>query len=101
MFDPTIEEPIPFTTAARLPVVGKGRGNRPRDPETLKKWATHGCGGVKLEAVIIGGGWHTSIPALLRFIERRTMGLQQEDRTPSVARKSHAIAERALAAAGI
>ena len=54
----------------------KVTGHRP-DNATLWRWITRGVGGVKLEAVRLGGrSIYTSTEALHRFIVARTIGLQ-------------------------
>jgi hypothetical protein len=54
----------------------KVTGYRP-DKATLCRWITRGVGGVKLEAVRLGGrNIYTSTEALNRFIVARTAGLQ-------------------------
>jgi hypothetical protein len=54
----------------------KVTGHRP-DKATLCRWIKRGVGGVKLEAVRLGGrSIYTSTEALHRFIVARTIGLQ-------------------------
>ncbi|XZE44022.1 DUF1580 domain-containing protein [Pirellulaceae bacterium SH467] len=46
-------------------------GYRPEKP-TLIRWITRGVGGVRLEAIKMGGRyWYTSTQALNRFITKR------------------------------
>ena len=91
MIDIHTEQVISLTEAAkRLP---SGRGKR-LHPSTLHRWAMRGCGGTKLEAIVIGGRRCTSLEALHRFIERRTAASQPDSdaraapRSP-VAYRSH------------
>jgi Protein of unknown function (DUF1580) len=63
--DPLNEDTFPFAEAARrLPRL---RGNRPVNPATIWRWASHGLRGVRLETVRIGGTICTSSEALRRF----------------------------------
>jgi hypothetical protein len=51
----------------------KRRNNRPVHVSTIHRWRTRGLsGGIRLEAVRIGGVWHTSREAFVRFCERLT-----------------------------
>lgn len=53
------------------------RGNRPIHISTLHRWRSRGLsGGVKLEAVRVGGAWHTSWEAFRRFCDRLTTAHQ-------------------------
>ena len=57
--------------------LAKVTGCRP-DKSTLTRWIHKGVGGVKLEAVRIGGrNIFTSVQALTRFVEARTKTLYQ------------------------
>lgn len=50
-------------------------GNRP-DKATMTRWVHRGVGGVKLEAIRLGGrSIFTSMQALNRFIEARTRSM--------------------------
>jgi hypothetical protein len=55
--------------AARLP---RRRGGKPVHVSTLHRWASHGCKGVRLETIQIGGTRCTSVEALQRFFDRLT-----------------------------
>lgn len=68
------------------------------------RWVTKGVRGVKLEAVLIGGIWHSSDEALQRFIDRVTAAANGETvpaRTSAERERAIAAAERELADAGI
>lgn len=68
MIDQNNEELIPLTAVAdqaRLPYMS--RDNRP-DSSTVKKWATEGIGGIKLEVVYRFGRRYTTQGAIDRFI---------------------------------
>jgi hypothetical protein len=49
-----------------------GRNGRPTHVSTVYRWISSGIGGVKLEAVRLGGSLYTSREALNRFAERLT-----------------------------
>jgi Protein of unknown function (DUF1580) len=55
--------------AARLP---RRRGGKRVNVATLYRWASHGCRGVRLETLQIGGTKCTSLEALQRFFDRLT-----------------------------
>jgi hypothetical protein len=55
--------------AAELP---RRRGGKRVNVATLYRWASHGCRGVKLETIQIGGTRCTSVEALQRFFEALT-----------------------------
>lgn len=79
MIDHRIEIVRTLTDAAAgLP---RRRGGKPVNVATLYRWATHGCRGVRLETIQIGGTRCTSQEALQRFFERLT----QSDRDPGSA----------------
>jgi hypothetical protein len=68
------------------------------------RWVYHGCRGVKLETVSIGGRRMTSQEAIARFIERSTAvanGDAIPTRTAKQRQRAIETAERELAAAGI
>jgi hypothetical protein len=39
---------------------------------TLNRWIRHGCYGVKLQAVMVGGTWHTTEEAFDEFVTAQT-----------------------------
>ncbi|MEK6236566.1 MAG: DUF1580 domain-containing protein [Planctomycetales bacterium] len=41
-------------------------------PSTIHRWRDPGLRGVRLEAIRIGGAWHTSMEAFQRFCEALT-----------------------------
>lgn len=55
--------------AARLP---RRRGGKKVNAATLYRWASHGCRGVRLEVLQVGGTKVTSTQALQRFFEALT-----------------------------
>jgi hypothetical protein len=55
--------------ASSLP---RRRRNRPVHVSTIHRWRDPGLRGIRLEAVRIGGAWHTSWEAFSRFCERLT-----------------------------
>lgn len=68
------------------------------------RWCLYGCGGIKLESILMGGRRLTSSEAIQRFADART---SQADGTPAPARTSRQRqrdidrAERNLSEAGI
>lgn len=64
------EHLVTFSELARsLP---RRRGNRPVHVATIHRWRSRGIKSVRLEAIRIGGAWHTSREAFCRFSERLT-----------------------------
>jgi len=55
--------------ARRLP---RRRRGRPVHTSTIHRWRSPGIRSVRLEAVRIGGAWHTSWEAFTRFCEALT-----------------------------
>jgi hypothetical protein len=70
MIDVTSERLISLPEAARL--VPPGRYNKRPTLSTVLRWIQHGVGGVRLEAVRLGGKWVTSLQAMQRFAEALT-----------------------------
>jgi hypothetical protein len=64
MIDPTVEELIPITKAAKAI-----SPSRPPNAATVWRWAMHGVRGVTLENVIVGGQRFTSREAIGRFLQ--------------------------------
>ncbi len=76
MIDHRIETVRTLTEAAAgLP---RRRGGKRVNVATLYRWATHGCRGVRLETIQIGGTRCTSQEALQRFFVKLT----NSDRDP-------------------
>lgn len=104
--DTTTETIISLADAARrLP--GRRAGKKPRI-ETLYRWTAHGCRGVVLESVQIGGTRCTSVEALDRYFAALTaQAMPGTPPAPPTTRLSAARrrqvekAQRELAAAGI
>lgn len=71
------ENLITFTQlAGALP---RRRANRPVHCSTIHRWRSKGLRGVRLEAVRIGGAWHTSWEAFQRFTEKLTANAEVND----------------------
>jgi hypothetical protein len=71
------EDLVPLMKAARrLP---RRRNGRPTHVSTLHRWRSKGVRGVRLEAVRVGGIWHTSTEAVERFVTQ----LSSADQTAS------------------
>lgn len=70
MIDVAKEKLVTFADLARrLP---RRRRNRPVHVATIHRWRSKGLRGVRLEAVRVGGAWHTTMEAFARFCERLT-----------------------------
>jgi Protein of unknown function (DUF1580) len=70
MIDHRIETVRSLTEAAAgLP---RRRGGKRVNVATLYRWSSHGCRGVRLETIQIGGTRCTSLEALQRFFDRLT-----------------------------
>lgn len=74
--------------AAGLPL---RRGGKRVNVATLYRWASHGCRGVRLETIQIGGTKCTSQEALQRFFDRlsnhdRDSSMRTSDSTPHVSK---------------
>lgn len=75
--DPSLEKLISFHELARsLP---SRRNGRPLHVSTIHRWRSRGLGGIRLEAVRIGGAWHSSEEAFSRFTARLTARAESED----------------------
>lgn len=103
--DTTSEQLLTFTEACKV-LPRRRRGKRP-SLQTLYRWASKGCRGIKLEFVCIGGTRCTSREALQRFFDRLTEQAQASTAAAAPAEADPAReadirrAERALDAAGV
>jgi len=71
------EDLITFTELAKaLPC---RRAGRPVHVSTIHRWRSRGINGLKLEAVRVGGAWHTSWPAFARFSAELTVLAEKSD----------------------
>jgi hypothetical protein len=68
--DPRQEPPIPFNQVPNLPWIPRRRRGRKLHPSSAYRWFRRGVGGVKLEAIRVGGALCTTEAALVRFFER-------------------------------
>lgn len=98
--DITKEELVTFKELARsLP---RRRKNRPVHYATIHRWRSRGLKGIRLEAVRVGGAWHTSWEAFRRFCDRLT-AVESQAELPSAKQgrgASHQNAEKSLDAEG-
>jgi hypothetical protein len=79
MIDPTSEETFPLNQ------IGKKLGIH-KHCSTFHRWRHPGVRGVRLEALLFGGIWYTSLPALMRFsraLSRIQEKTQREQRLES------------------
>ncbi|MCA8994171.1 MAG: DUF1580 domain-containing protein [Planctomycetaceae bacterium] len=91
---------ITFTELARsLP---HRRGDRPVHVATIHRWRSRGLNGIRLEAVKVGGAWHTSHEAFARFTGRLTAHAEGTDACvpPASKRQSHKDADQSLQDSG-
>lgn len=93
MIDLATEKVISLTAATRhLP--GRRQGKRP-NVTTLYRWAQHGCRGVRLETIKVGGTTCTSLEALQRFCDALTAQAANNPMPEPVAPARKASIERA------
>ena len=71
------------------------------NPQKLWRWRVNGCRGVKLEAVLFEGVWHTTSKAFAAFIRRQTRAANKTVQPKSDSYSRDAMAERRLKAAGL
>ena len=75
--DPTNEQLITFKALAeRLP---RRRRNRPVSISSIFRWRQRGIKGIRLDAIRIGGAWHTSLEAFKRFTAALTAASESDD----------------------
>ena len=96
------EQLITFSELARsLP---RRRDNRPVNVSTIHRWRSRGLdGGIRLEAVRVGGAWCTSWEAFHRFCDRLTTVRESRERAVAFSspnRESHRAADRQLQSEG-
>ena len=89
MIDISSEAVVTLTQATQhLP--RRRKGKRPA-VSTIFRWAQHGCRGIRLETIQVGGSKCTSIEALQRFCERLTQDANpQAEPTRTIARRRRA-----------
>lgn len=74
-------------------------GNRPVHLATAHRWRTVGlAGGIKLEAIRVGGTWCTSWAAFRRFCDQVTAAKSKSVQPPTGTQKSDVEANKKLAA---
>lgn len=90
------EHLVTFSELARsLP---RRRGDRPVHVATIHRWRSRGLKGIRLEAIRIGGAWHSSREAFSRFADRLTAQVEAAEATlpATTSRRSHTEADTAL-----
>ena len=99
MIDTSTEAVIPLGQAsAEIPSRQLGKKV---SISTVWRWAMHGCRGIRLETVVIGGGRFTSREAVQRFAERLSEARTGGDQLGSVVgRRTAAQRQRQSAEAG-
>jgi hypothetical protein len=101
MIDVDQEQLVSFSELARsLP---RRRENRPVHVSTIHRWRSSGLRGVRLEAIRVGGAWHTTREAFARFCERLTAAETDDGAsavTTSVRRRAHEVADVELSSEG-
>ena len=102
MIDIGVEKVVTLTEAAKLDCLPARRAGKRPHVATMFRWVTTGVGGVKLEALRVGGTLCTSIEAIQRFCERLTEGdarlTPQAETVGRRAREKSAASERVAAA---
>ncbi len=93
MIDLSTEPVEPFSALARK--VPSRTGKNGVHVATVWRWAKNGVHGVKLDSVMVGGTWMSSVPALHRFFAATTAA--SGDSSPSIRTSSQR--ERAITAA--
>ena len=79
------------------------RRGRPVHVSTIHRWRGTGVRGIRLDAVRIGGAWHTSWEAFARFCEALTAlesGTEQPAATSSTTAFGHPTADASLETEG-
>jgi hypothetical protein len=97
MVDILSEDTVTLTDASKI-IPGRPHSS------TIWRWHQHGCRGVKLETVVIGGRRFTSREAIKRFIAKTTAARDGDAEAISPTRRRQAAIEKAdaeLEAAGI
>ena len=100
MIDISSEAVVTLTEATHhLP--RRRKGKRPA-VSTIFRWAQHGCRGIRLETIQVGGSKCTSIEALQRFFDRLTAAAHPETPTEGAPQvEDHEATERELDQLGI
>ena len=102
MIDVNVEQVLSLQEASQRDILPRRRGGKRPHVATFFRWVTHGVGGVRLEAIKVGGTLCTSAEAIQRFCERLTEG--DKRLTPSAptvgrrAREQRAASDRVAAA---
>ncbi len=105
--DPTQEQLLSLSQAAKLVWLPIRRGGRRPCVATLWRWCLQGSRGIRLESVVAGGVRCTTEAALRRFFERLTAASEPHNAVPEPQRLSRErqkqieAAEKRLAAMGI
>jgi hypothetical protein len=89
-----IEQERVFSFADAAPRLPRRRGGKPVNVATLHRWAMHGCKGVKLETIQIGGIRCTSLGALQRFFDALTSAATEPGRNAAATRRPAPIRRR-------
>lgn len=86
---------LPVAEACRR-VTGK-----PASPQKIWRWRLKGCRGVKLEAVLLSGVWHTTSKAFAAFIRGQTQAAIEASAAEAGQEERGTVTERRLRAAGL
>ena len=98
-FDPSIENPIRLQDVPRLQWLPGRRAGSRLNVSTVFRWAQHGCKGVRLETIQVGGAKATSEEAIKRFFAKLSDPIAPIP-TPMQRQQQIAKADAALSAAG-
>ena len=103
MIDPTAETLISLTNAAKLKMLPARRAGKRPHASCFYRWAKHGCRGVILETIQVGGTRCTSIEALARFFHALTFSADESPtvRSPSKRQRAADAAMETLRSEGV
>ena len=81
-------------------IIVKQRLGKAISAATLWRWVRKGCRGVRLEAVFVGGSWHTTAAAFAEFVRAQTAAAFGNDKpaASSVIERSEATKQKLIAA---
>ena len=95
VFDIENEELLTFAQLAKA--LSKGRGNRGIHVATVHRWRAVGvAGGIRLEAIRVGGTWRTTWSAFRQFCDRLTASKSDSVQSPAGSKRSVVEANKKL-----
>lgn len=102
-FDAQSESLIDLGHDELLPVseICQRRTGKRASPQKVWRWRLKGCRGVKLEAVLLSGTWHTTSKAFAAFIHGQTQAANKACAVETESCERDAATERRLQDAGL